>query len=198
MINPPLRRNTAKSIIIELLQTVAKAALVFVLINTLLGRFVIEQTSMEPNFHAGQRVAVSRFGSLWSDLFVSTAHAAGQSPAAPAAFQRGQIVVFHDRGGTNGDPLIKRLIGLPGDTIAIHDGYVWLNGAQLDEPYARDISTTCSACGTITLGDGDYYVLGDNRAVSRDSRSFGPVQAEQFVGRVIVRYWPLGDLSVFP
>jgi signal peptidase I len=96
-----------------------------------------------------------------------------------------------------GDPLIKRLIGLPGDTLTIRDGGVYLNGAPLMEPYLSGETTSCTTyCGPLTLGPDEYFFLGDNRPVSRDSRAFGPIAAEQIVGQVILRYWPPARVGI--
>jgi signal peptidase I len=170
---------------------VLQALLIFLIISSLVGRFEIRQTSMEPNFHEGERVMVSQLGSALPSIFGSTAYA-GNSALAPAStLQRGQVVVFYPESMAQGDPLIKRLIGRPGDTIAIRDGAVSVNGVLLDEPYLSGTATSCTAyCGPLTLGTDEYFFMGDNRPVSRDSRAFGPVSADQIVGQVILRYWP--------
>lgn len=198
MINQPIRR-ARKSTIVEILQMLVQIALVFVVVSAVVGRFVIHQTSMEPNFHEGQRVIVNKWSSLWSELFVGTAHAAGKSAQPSLGFKRGQIAVFYDKAQHGDDPLIKRVVALPGDTIEIRDNSVFVNHQRVREPYINGETTSCNeVCGPLTLGADEYFLLGDNRVVSRDSRSFGPVHADQFVGRVVLRYWPLDDLMLYP
>jgi signal peptidase I len=181
----------------EIAQAVLQALLIFLIISSLVGRFEIRQTSMEPTFHEGERVMVSQLGSALPSLFGSTAYADGGAASAVSALRRGQVVVFYPDEMGQGDPLIKRLIGLPGDTLAIRDGAVFINNAPLDEPYLAHITTSCTTyCGPLTLGPHEYFFMGDNRPVSRDSRAFGPVPAEQIVGQVILRYWPPARIDI--
>src|SRR5689334_25374405 len=98
---------------------------------------------MEPNFHEGQRVLVSKLDSIWSSLFVRTAHAADSRRKSPFALQRGQVVVFFKTPTHNEDALIKRAIGLPGDTIELRNGAVFVNGQMLSEPYVNGAPTLC-------------------------------------------------------
>lgn len=197
--NQPTRRTSARATTIEILQTVVQATLVFVIISAFFGRFVIHQTSMEPNFHEGQRVVVSKLGSLWSELFLSTAHAAGRESQAPITFAPQQIAVFYPSDDHGEDPLIKRVIAVPGDSLEIRSGSVYVNGVLLNEPYIHAEATTCDrVCGPLKLGPDEYFMMGDNRTVSRDSRSFGTVHAKQFVGRVVMRYWPIEQFALYP
>lgn len=192
---PPRRRSA----IVELLKTGVQALILFLVLSALIGRFEVHQISMEPNFHEGQRVLVSKLGSIWSTLVVRTAHAAEAAPRSPFALKRGQIVVFYRTPARDEDALIKRVIGLPGDTIEFREGQVLVNGAALDEPYVHNASTSCAAqCDPITIGPGEYFVMGDNRANSLDSRNFGPIPASQIVGRVVVRYWPFDAVEYYP
>jgi signal peptidase I len=189
----------ARSAIADLAKTAIQAVLLFVILSALIGRFEIHQISMEPNFHEGQRVLVSKLDSIWSSLFVRTAHAADTRRNSPFALQRGQVVVFFKSPTRGEDALIKRAIGLPGDTIELRDGAVLVNGQTLAEPYVNGAQTLCgNYCQSFTLGPDEYFLMGDNRANSLDSRSFGPIPAGQLVGRVVLRYWPLEQLEVYP
>src|SRR5262245_11846344 len=173
--------------------------MLFLILSALIGRFEVHQISMEPTFHEGQRVLVSKLDSLWSNIIVRTAHAAESRRNSPFALQHGQVVVFYRTPERSDDALIKRVVGLPGDTIEFSAGHVFVNGQQLNESYTHDVQTTCAInCGPLTLGPDQYYVLGDNRLNSLDSRSFGPIPAEQIVGRVALRYWPLNQIEIFP
>ncbi|MCL5110736.1 MAG: signal peptidase I [Chloroflexi bacterium] len=187
------------SALLELLRTGLEALAVFLVLTYLTGRFEIHQVSMEPNFHEGQRVVVSRLEMLWPSWLVDIAEAAGEPRPAPVSLQRGQIVVLYRSDDRAGDPLIKRVVGLPGDTLELRDGGVYVNGQRLDEPYLHGLRTPClTSCTPTTLGDDEYFVMGDNRPNSMDSRSFGSVRGDQIIGRVFLRYWPLNQLALFP
>lgn len=91
--------------------------------------------------------------------------------------------------------LVKRIIGLPGEKVEIRDGYVFINGDRLPEPFPHDQYP--QNIPAYTLGPVEYYVLGDNRGNSNDSRAFGPILREDILGRVWFRYWPLSQLHSF-
>lgn len=111
---------------------------------------------------------------------------------------RGEVIVF-DRpaelvSNDGIDVLIKRVIGLPGEVLEGRDGRVYVNGRPLDEPYLkRDVIT--SAFAARVIGPNQYFLMGDNRSQSQDSRVFGPVDASHIVGRAVVRYYPIGDFG---
>lgn len=200
---PAIRRShmrhkpTIRHFIVDVLQSAMQVFLLFIIFTSLIGRFEIRQTSMEPTFHEGQRVMVSQLGSVLPELSGRTAYAATGSERTTSVLRRQQVVVLYDMPKRTGDPLIKRLIALPGETIEIRDGEVLINDKELDEPYINGTFTSCNKyCGPLTLDEEEYFFMGDNRAVSRDSRNFGPVPASQIVGPVVVRYWPLNDFSL--
>jgi signal peptidase I len=85
-------------------------------------------------------------------------------------------------------PLIKRVIGLPGETVEIREGRVWVNGQALDEAYLAPV--TQQDYGPLTVPQGHVFVMGDNRNYSNDSRFFGPVPVSQIWGRAWISYWP--------
>jgi signal peptidase I len=91
--------------------------------------------------------------------------------------------------------LVKRVIGLPGETVEVREGVVYVNGQALSEPFLRDMGHESDA--PIVLGPLNYFVMGDNRDNSNDSRSFGPVQRDYILGRVWLRYWPLNQFNIF-
>lgn len=97
------------------------------------------------------------------------------------------IIVFEAPVGTKAD-FIKRIIGTPGDTVKIEDGEVTVNGLILDENY---IDSTTEGNTTLTLKSDEYFVLGDNRSASSDSRTFGPINKKSIKGKVWLVYWPL-------
>jgi signal peptidase I len=197
MISQPQSRNRFRRAFVELLRTAIQVLVLFLILSTVIGRFEIHQISMEPNFHEGQRVIVSKLDGIWSSLFLRTAQAAESHTQSPFAPQRGQVVVFNPPTG-EGDALIKRVIGAPGDLIELRDDRVWVNGQLLDEPYVNGQATWCNNdCSPIRLDANSYFLMGDNRSSSLDSRNFGPVRADRIIGRVVIRYWPLDQIDIY-
>lgn len=122
--------------------------------------------------------------------------------------RRGDVVVFHApeaagcAAGTGCD-FIKRVIGIPGDTLVVQDGYFVLNGQRLQEPYLPAGLETPAGAFTrgereVTLGDSEYFVVGDNRQFSSDSRAWGPIDRSAIVGRAFMRYWPVSKAGIIP
>lgn len=110
--------------------------------------------------------------------------------------ERYDIVIVHVEGER--EPFIKRIIAVPGDTIQIKEGKVYVNDAIQDEGLNLDLideSTVGIAVNPITLKDDEYFVMGDNRNYSRDSREIGPVRREDILGRAWVRIWPLSKFG---
>ena len=112
--------------------------------------------------------------------------------------KRFEIIVFPYRHAEN-TYYIKRIIGLPGETVQIIDGYVYIDGEQLDEHYGLEVMNNAgNAANPITLGEDEYFVLGDNRNRSADSResSVGVLHRDELIGRAWVRIWPLKSIGV--
>lgn len=110
--------------------------------------------------------------------------------------KRGDVIVFNppisDR---TGDRFIKRIIGIPGDTVEVSGTDTYVNGVKLSEKFVTHQSTRTA---TSTLGTDEYFVMGDNRAVSYDSRSWGVLKKEHIQGRVLLRLYPFNQISFFP
>lgn len=117
---------------------------------------------------------------------------------------RGDVVAFHVPssvmvmcGGTGGGgTFIKRLIALPGERWREQDGFIYINGEKLDEPYVKADRRDTFSIPEKTVPKGEYVVLGDNRSSSCDSRRWGTVPRDDIVGPVIARYWPLARISI--
>jgi signal peptidase I len=111
------------------------------------------------------------------------------------SIQRGDVVVFH----YPRDPeksYIKRVIGLPGDRIWIERGHVWLNGVALDESYVPDRYRDSRSMSEMVIPDDCYFMMGDHRSISSDSREFGPVERDLIYGKAVFVYWPAKDAGV--
>lgn len=172
-----VRRN---SFLREVIETLVLVVAIYTLVNLSTARFVVEGSSMEPNFHTGEYVIVSRLAYIMGEP------------------ERGDVVVFHYDVENKRD-FIKRVIGLPNEQIEINEGRLYVNGLLLDEPYVMDYCRR-SFCPNRTwqLEDDEYFVLGDNRNSSQDSHDFGPIKRNQIIGKAWVRYWPLEDFQIIP
>ena len=145
---------------------------------------IIQQESMQPTFYSNDYVVVSKQSySIFGDI------------------ERGDVIVFRSSLlDENGDQksLIKRVIGLPGDTIEIKNGYVILNGVTIQEDYLAEQGVS-GEMEQITVDEGKIFVMGDNRAVSQDSRSpeVGQVDQDTVIGKVVLRIFPLDSIRFF-
>ena len=111
------------------------------------------------------------------------------------AIERGDIVVFRYPRDTE-KSYIKRVIGLPGDRIRIVRGQVWLNDKPLREPYVPEAYRDTRSMPETLLPDGYYFMMGDHRSISSDSREFGPVARDLIYGKAVFVYWPAKDAGV--
>jgi len=144
--------------------------------------FFIPSASMEPTLMIGDRILVDKVS-----YHLHSVH-------------RGDIVVFgrppRETSAENIKDLVKRVIGLPGDSISSADGHVVIDGKPLKEPWLP-AGTVTDGISPMTVPAGEYYVMGDNRTNSQDSRYFGPISRSLIVGRVVMRIWPLSHLHFF-
>ena len=162
----------------QMLETILPALAVVLAMNLFLAQpRVVHGQSMEPNLHDSQRVIVDLLTYRFREPL------------------RSEIIVLDVPERRSGPPLIKRVIGLPGDRVEIHDSAVFVNGNALSEPYLDQLTE-----GDLPLQvvpEGHVFVLGDNRCCSNDSRYFGMVPFENILGRAWVRYWPPTAISAF-
>lgn len=175
---PYLRQR--KGIFREIAEILVLILAIYTLVNLSTARFVVEGSSMEPNFFTDQFVIVSRL-----------AYVIGEP-------ERGDVIVFHYDETTQRD-FIKRVVGLPGEHIEAIDGRFYVNGILLDEPYIDNFCTGCRDKEWY-LGDDEYFVLGDNRNSSQDSYDdvVGPITRDQIIGRAWIRYWPPESWQIIP
>ena len=158
----------------DLIETVLMAVVLFLLLNAVTSRVRVYNISMQPTLYEGNLLVVNKF-----------AYKLGTP-------KRGDIVIFHYQ-GTPTEDYIKRVIGLPGDTVNISNGVVQVNGQTLTEPY---IAALPKYTGTWMVPEGELFVLGDNRNLSSDSHEWGFVKQEWIVGKAVLVYWPLDRIRV--
>ncbi len=169
------RKRSGAAVAIEWLVILALALTVALLVRaTVVQTFFIPTPSMVPTLKVDDRLLVDKITLRTRDV------------------RRGDIVVF-ERPETFTDTtikdLIKRVVGLPGETLEGRDGAVWVNGKRLDEPYLVKGVTT-SDFAPVKVAVDHYFVMGDNRPESFDSRFWGTVEREKIIGRALLRVWP--------
>ncbi len=155
--------------------------------------FYIPSGSMEPQLAVGDRVVVSRTAYRLHDVrrgdvvvFPSPASAPDDDPIVERVAKDLLEAIAIRKPGD--DELIKRVVGLPGETIGAQDGHVVVDGRRLREPYLSDVVT--DDFGPVAIPHGHVFVMGDNRSNSSDSRVIGAIEVDTIVGRAIARIWP--------
>lgn len=168
----------AKSFLREIIETIVLTLIIYGLLSLGFRNFRVIQTSMEPNFHDGQYLVVNKL-------------AYHLHPP-----ERGDVIIFHPP--TNPEKeYIKRLIGLPGEKVEIREGYVYIDGRRLEEPYISQVNRHGS-WGPSVVGQDEYFVLGDNRNNSSDSRSWGMLPHKNIFGKAWLSYWPPQEWGLVP
>lgn len=173
--DPPPQRVSTPSIFREVLETLLLTFFIFWLVNSLVGRYRIDGSSMNPTLFNEQYLIINNFSYFLDEP------------------ERGDIIVFrHPRSDLN---LIKRVIGLPGDQVEIRNQEVRVNGQLLNEPY---IAQSPNYNGTWDVPAGNYFVLGDNRNSSSDSHTWQFLPEQNISGKAMVIYWPMEDWGLVP
>jgi signal peptidase I len=198
---PPTKAEKAarrRRLVIEYVIIIAVAVGLALLVQAYVVKpYRIPSGSMENTLMVGDRVFVNRFIYHFRSV------------------HRGDIVVFREPGSgpDAGTVLIKRVIGLPGDVISLQGGSVYVNGKRLSEPYVRqqrnpdgtfspeptihfDGGMPFALAGPYRVPAGDYFMMGDNRTDSGDSRQFGPMPRSDIIGEAFLIYWPLNRLRI--
>jgi signal peptidase I len=175
-------RRRVRGWVLEIVETVGLTLVLFLGIQAFVARpYQVHQESMETTLLPNQYVLVDKL----------TPHI--------EPYSRGDIVIFAAPGQPPGStPFIKRVIGLPGDRVALRDGHVFLDGQEIVEPYVYEgqPSEPIGGQSQWVVPAGTLFVLGDHRAVSDDSRVFGPVPIASVIGRAWLRYWPIDTFEV--
>ena len=158
----------------EVLEVAIVTLLLFVIVRLIVQNYQVSGPSMMPTLYNHQYILVNKAQYMFS---------------AP---QRGDVIVFEYPKNTSED-FVKRVIGVPGDTVQVSaDGIVTVDGVALKEPYVNDHLNPYEP-ETVKLAPGQYFVLGDNRGDSSDSRDWGPVPSKDIIGRAEVVYWPINQ-----
>jgi len=200
--DPAFAEKKERSVLIDFLQSVTLAIVFSFIIFSIITPSEVDGPSMEPTFYNGERVYTDRLPQWFSTTDFGK--------ATGLSYNRGDVIVFFKP--TLGSSLIKRVIGLPGDTIKIDAGKIYVNGQLLVESYIPSDTFTKSgnlkegeeykvqieetdANGNKVINQDVFFVMGDNRAVSNDSRYIGFIKREWMQGKVIFRLWPLNKFG---
>ncbi len=202
--------------ILEWVYCIIIAVVIVLLIKTFIGvPTVVKQTSMNPTLKQNERLWLNRWGATFDKMpkrgeiitfespsvnSVDEFHANYDYPVAEYNYNPTNIIskfIYYtlEIGKTS---YIKRVIGLPGEHVQIKDGYVYIDGQQLQENYLQDYVVTDSLGGVYTdiiVPDNTVYVLGDNRMESTDSRRFGCIPVEKIESKAVFRFWPLNKFG---
>ncbi len=167
--------SQARRILIETIETITLALVLFLAINFVSARIRVDGSSMEPTFHDGDYVVVNRLSYKLGDI------------------QRGDVVVFPFPNQPDVD-YIKRVIGVPGDRVAVYNGTVYVNGSAISESYLLEPSNGNYAERIVP--EGSVFVMGDNRNHSDDSRTWGFLTIDDIIGKAVFRYWQLNLMGL--
>ncbi|MEX2011094.1 MAG: signal peptidase I [Chloroflexota bacterium] len=186
-----MSKRPALGCLFEVVETLVLTLIIFLVIQTFIAQpYRVEQQSMERTLEPDQYVLVDKLTPRFD------------------TYKHGDIVVFNppaDWIQPDGTPFIKRVIGIGGDTVEIKDdGFVYINDVQLNEPYVYAEDGAPQPTDTATdpprweIPGGELFVMGDHRAKSSDSRTFGPIQNGDVIGRAWLRYWPFDAFGILP
>ncbi len=186
-----------RSALREAIEAVALAGFIYLLLQSTVVNFQVQGSSMRPGLENTDRVLVNKV--VYSSVNMERVSrflpwVDREDPWFPFhPPQRGDVIVFRFPLDPS-ENFVKRVIGMPGDTVETRDGVVHVNGVPLDEPYVDNIQRERTV--PVTVGDHEYFVLGDNRPQSDDSRNWGMVPEENIIGRAWLSYWPPGHFGL--
>lgn len=202
----PLRTGSVRNVVKELLETAIFILLIFFIVRGIVQNFKIEGSSMEPSLHSGQYVLVNKLIYFHFDINAPQRLLPGNDDLPAQVVypfrmpERGDVIVLEFPRDVSKD-YIKRVIGLPGETVEVRDGVVYINNEPLDEPYLQGMLTNCSpgsACaqGPIVVPPDSIFVMGDNRSNSSDSREWGVLPLQHVIGQAWLLYYPVQDWGI--
>ncbi len=164
----------------EVIQTLVLAGLLIVFFRSFVFQnYIVEGDSMVNTLHSQERLIVSRLSYILGDP------------------ERGDVIVFQYPYDPQRD-FVKRIIGLPGETVAINNGIVYIDGKSLPNESSYLDYMSSETKPPVELGDDEYFVMGDNRPGSSDSRSWGPLIGKNIIGKAWLVYFPFGDIHLVP
>jgi signal peptidase I len=180
----------------EIIQALLVVFLVVFGIRTFFQPYEVNGASMSPYLHNGGRLFVNRSAYTSLDLHALW-HPLPDEMFPFSRPQRGDIIILETDQTSKDDQYIKRIIGLPGETITFRDGIVLIDGEPLVEDYIEGAITECGRTGhcSVTVPENHVYVLGDNRLDSEDSRMFGAIPYDDIVGKAIFNNWPFEKIG---
>lgn len=196
--------------LVELVATVAGALFFALAIQAFAVKpYRIPSGSMLPTLQVGERIIVNRFSHrIGSDPGLNdvTVFKPPRGADMGVCGNRGEGPFYSGAeshhscsratGGEGQEAFVKRVVGMPGDTIAVRDGHVIRNGEVANEPFASECGGNACNLAPITIPDDQYFLMGDNRGNSDDSRFWGPVPRDKIIGEAVLSYWPLGRLGL--
>lgn len=199
------KKKRKRSPLWDIVETLVLALLIFVGVRSVVLNFRVDGKSMEPNLQNGEMLIVNRqvYTHFDANSFLSSIPGIGEKEGNEWYLfhppQRGDIVVFQPP-LMHSEPYIKRIIGLPGESVSVHDGGVYIDGKRLDEPYLNSLTLSpgITTSRPYVVEPDHVFVLGDNRNNSSDSRVFGSVPISNIIGKAWIAYWPPGDMAVVP
>ncbi|MGI8801916.1 MAG: signal peptidase I [Solirubrobacteraceae bacterium] len=196
--------SRGNSVVEFVLIIVVAIALAFAIQALIVKPYKIPSESMLPTLAVGQRVLVNRLGNDFSDphigeivVFHPPQGAVTMSPACGVRVSQGQICSMPTSQEASVN-FIKRVVAGPGDTIAIRDGHAVRNGVEQKEPFiaACGGGPACNYPAAIKVPAGHWFMMGDNRGMSDDSRFWGPVPRKWIIGGAFATYWPVGRIGI--
>lgn len=175
---------------------VSAFVLVMILNTTVFATTQVRQTSMQDTLFEGEHLFVEKLSFLFGEpsrgdiiVFIENQYPVGYLDRIKI-FLKDVSEIFKPIEKKTNIRLVKRIIGVPGDKIDIRDGKVYVNDMALDEPYVKGETFQREISFPLTVPEGKYVVLGDNREVSKDSRTFGYIERRQIEGKAVFRFWP--------
>jgi signal peptidase I len=192
------KRRGKRSVVREVVETVVLAAIIFLGVRAIVQNFKVEGSSMYPSFIDGEYMLVNK--AVYSRIDLGLIHKVlpfvdpGKHPKRYIFHgpQRGDVIVFVPpiyTGASESKDFIKRVIGVPGDTVDFRDSHVYVNGKLVVEPYISAPTECAGQYCHMTLQPDQYFVMGDNRTNSSDSRMWGAVSADKIIGKALFSYW---------